>query len=66
MPFPKRGKTPYITRHGFGYSIFEHDEFGITTETTVYTDIELAVKYIVIKLTNRSGRQRQAFSNRVC
>lgn len=59
MPFPKRGKTPYITRHGFGYTIFEHTETGITTETTVYCDIELAVKYVVIKLRNHSGRQRK-------
>lgn len=59
MPFPKRGKTPYVTRHGFGYTVFEHYENGIFTETTVYVDIELAVKYMVIKMTNRSGRQRK-------
>ena len=28
-PLPCRGKSPYITRHGFGYSVFEHSEDGI-------------------------------------
>ncbi|RYF91016.1 MAG: cyclic beta 1-2 glucan synthetase, partial [Chitinophagaceae bacterium] len=37
MPLPCTGKTPYITRHGFGYSIFEHSEDGIETNATVYT-----------------------------
>jgi len=59
MPFPKRGKTSYITRHGFGYSVFEHGETGIVTQTTVFVDVELAVKYTVIKITNRSGRHRK-------
>lgn len=59
MPYPSRGKTPYITRHGFGYTVFEHTEADITTQTTVYCDIELAVKYIAIKVINNSGRQRK-------
>ena len=25
-PLPSRGATPYVTRHGFGYSVFEHTE----------------------------------------
>ena len=28
-PLPRRGKGTYVTRHGFGYSIFEHGEDGI-------------------------------------
>ena len=59
MPFPKRGRTPYVARHGFGYSIFEHSETGITTETTVYADIEDSIKFTIIKIRNRSGRQRR-------
>ena len=26
---PARGAAPYVTRHGFGYSVFEHTEDGI-------------------------------------
>ena len=56
---PCRGNSPYITRHGFGYSVFEHSEDGIYSEMTVFTDIEDPIKYIVIKLTNQSGRPRK-------
>ncbi|MBA3673916.1 MAG: cyclic beta 1-2 glucan synthetase, partial [Chitinophagaceae bacterium] len=58
-PLPCRGSSPYITRHGFGYTVFEHNEDGINSEMFVYTDIEAPVKYIVIKLRNFSGRQRR-------
>ncbi|MBC7745648.1 MAG: cyclic beta 1-2 glucan synthetase [Flavobacterium sp.] len=58
-PLPCRGSSPYITRHGFGYSAFEHSENGIYTEMTIFTDIEDPIKYIVIKLRNHSGRERR-------
>ncbi len=56
---PCCGQSPYITRHGFGYSIFEHSEDGIISEMCVYVDIEAAVKFIVIKLKNSSARPRR-------
>ncbi len=59
MPLPSTGNSPYITRHGFGYSIFEHSEDGIETEVTVHIDIEAPVKFIAIKIRNRSGRNRR-------
>lgn len=58
-PMPSRGKTPYITRHGFGYSIFEHTEGGIASELCVYVDLEAAVKFSVLKIRNSSGRLRK-------
>ena len=58
-PFPCRGTSAYISRHGFGYSIFEHSEDGIDSAMAVYTDIEHPVKYIVIKLHNKSQRLRR-------
>jgi cellobiose phosphorylase len=58
-PLPCRGQSPYITRHGFGYSIFEHSEDGIDSEMTVYVDIEAPVKFIVLKLKNNSNRDRR-------
>lgn len=58
-PLPCRGSSPYITRHGFGYSVFEHSENGIFTEMTFFTDLEAPVKYFVIRLHNHSGRTRR-------
>ncbi|MEO6189259.1 MAG: cyclic beta 1-2 glucan synthetase, partial [Saprospiraceae bacterium] len=55
---PTGGNSPYITRHGFGYSVFEHIEDGIHSEMIVYVDIAAAVKFIVLKLKNQSGRSR--------
>ncbi len=59
LPFPVRGKSSYITKHGFGYSSFEHIENGIKTEAIIYTDIESPVKFTVIKIRNNSGKLRQ-------
>ncbi len=58
-PLPCPGKTPYVTRHGFGYSIFEHTEDGIHSQLRVYVDLETSVKYSALTVTNRSGRVRQ-------
>ncbi len=48
-----------LTRHGFGYSVFEHEEDGIKSELTVFVDMESAVKFSVLKIHNQSGRARQ-------
>ena len=55
---PCRGAVPYVTRHGFGYSVFEHEEDGIRTELTVHVDGEAAIKFSALRITNRSGRPR--------
>jgi len=59
MPLPVRGKSPYVTRHGFGYSVFEHSEDGIVSEAWVYVDLEASIKFVVLKIQNRSGRVRK-------
>ncbi len=59
MPLPRRGETPYITRHGFGYSVFEHTERGIHSEVWVYVALDTAIKFIVLKVTNKTGRARR-------
>ncbi|MGE0930568.1 GH36-type glycosyl hydrolase domain-containing protein [Peijinzhouia sedimentorum] len=56
---PAGGASSYITRHGFGYSVFEHNEDGIYSEMTVYVDLEAAIKFTVIKIRNQSGRMRK-------
>jgi len=58
-PFPIRSTVPYLTRHGFGYSMFEHTENGIHSELWVYVDLVEAVKYSVLKLCNVSGQARR-------
>ena len=55
---PKGGPSAYIVRHGFGYSVFEHEEDGIHSEMCVYVDIECTIKFTVIKLKNNSGKAR--------
>jgi cyclic beta-1,2-glucan synthetase len=58
-PLPSRGTTPYITRHGFGYSVFEHSEDGIRSELWVYVAVDAGVKFSVLKVRNESGRSRK-------
>ncbi len=58
-PLPCRGETPYVCRHGFGYSVFEHVESGIQSELTVYVALDASVKFSVLKVRNESGRARK-------
>jgi len=58
-PSPARGATPYVIRHGFGYTVFEHTEFGIASELWVYVAMDAPVKFSVLKLRNVSGRPRR-------
>ena len=58
-PGPARGRTPYVVRHGFGYTVFEHTEHGITSELWIYVAIDAPVKFIVLKVRNRSGQMRR-------
>jgi cyclic beta-1,2-glucan synthetase len=57
-PLPCGGAMPYVSRHGFGYSVFEHTAGGIRSELWVYADLEDAVKFSVLKVRNGSGRTR--------
>jgi len=56
---PRGGRSSYITKHGFGYSIFEHIEEGIHSEMTVYVDKDAPVKFTVLKIRNYSGAIRR-------
>lgn len=58
-PLPAKGKTRYVSRHGFGYSIFEHEQDGIVSEFTVFVSLEHPAKFAVLKLKNISGRARR-------
>ncbi|MDR3567439.1 MAG: glucoamylase family protein [Syntrophobacteraceae bacterium] len=58
-PLPCRGTTPYVTRHGFGYSVFEHTERGIRSELWVYVALDAPVKFAVLKVRNETDRSRR-------
>jgi cellobiose phosphorylase len=58
-PLPARGATPYVIRHGFGYTVFEHTENGIASELWIYVAMDAPVKFSVLKLRNVSGRPRR-------
>jgi len=58
-PLPSRGANAYVSRHGFGYSVFEYSEGGIASELWVYVALDAAVKFSVLKVRNVSGRPRR-------
>jgi cellobiose phosphorylase len=58
-PLPTRGAVPYASRHGFGYSVFEHTERGIRSELWVYVGLGAPIKFTVLKVRNESGRSRR-------
>lgn len=65
-PSPARGATPYVIRHGFGYTVFEHVEDGIQSELWVYVSMAAPVKFMVLKLRNLSGRPRRLSVTAYC
>jgi cellobiose phosphorylase len=58
-PLPRPGTGSYTTRHGFGYSVFEHDEEGIHSELWVYVALDASIKFSRLKVRNLSGRERR-------
>ncbi len=56
---PARGQGDYVTRHGFGYSVFEHTEIGISSELWMYVALDAAIKYSVLKVRNESDVTRR-------
>jgi cyclic beta-1,2-glucan synthetase len=58
-PLPVTAAAPYLSRHGFGYSVFEVTERGISSELTTYVAADAPIKFAVLKLRNRSGKPRR-------
>ena len=56
---PVMTAATYTARHGFGYTVFESHEHRITSELTVYVAVDAPIKFLVLKLRNRSGRTRR-------
>jgi cyclic beta-1,2-glucan synthetase len=61
------GATPYVSRHGFGYSVFEHSEGGIHSELWVYVAwthrSNTRCSSCAICRLDRAGSPRPAMSN---
>lgn len=58
-PLPRRGTGRYVTRHGFGYSVFEHVEDGIASELWVYVALHAPVKFSVLRMRNTTRQTRR-------
>ena len=58
-PLPAPASAAYTSRHGFGYSVFEVTAEGISSELTTYVATDAPIKFVVLKLRNRSGRARR-------
>lgn len=66
MPGPASDGAPHVCRHGHGYTIFEHAQEGIFSETTVYVAIGAPLKFTAITLRNRSDRPRRVSITGYC
>jgi cyclic beta-1,2-glucan synthetase len=51
--------SPYVVRHGHGYSVFEHTSHGISLELTQYVPLDDSVKISRLKIRNLSPRVRR-------
>jgi cyclic beta-1,2-glucan synthetase len=58
-PLPAPGRSGYVCRHGFGYTVFEHLETGISSEMSTYVAMDAPVKFVSVKVRNQSGRPRR-------
>ena len=55
---PIREKSPYVVRHGQGYSRFDHTAHGIALELEQFVALSDSVKISRLKINNLSGRSR--------
>ncbi|WP_373888885.1 GH36-type glycosyl hydrolase domain-containing protein [Massilia sp. ST3] len=58
-PWPAPSGEPYLARHGFGYSVFEHRAQGIRSELRCFVAPDAPLKYAVLRLRNDSSAPRR-------
>jgi len=58
-PAPRRGAGTYEIRHGFGYSVFEHEAGDLASELTVYVASDAPVRFQTLRVRNTSRRVRR-------
>ncbi len=64
-PLPCPGRSGYVCRHGFGYSVFEHFESGIVSEMSTYVAMDSPVKFVTLKRPQPIGPVPAAVAHRV-
>ena len=57
--WPAASGEPYLVRHGFGYSVFEHRAHGIRSELRCFAALDVPLKYAVLRLRNDSTAPRR-------
>ncbi|MGF6272163.1 cyclic beta-1,2-glucan synthetase [Massilia sp. UYP11] len=58
-PWPAPSPEAYTTRHGIGYSVFEHRAHGIHSELRCFVAQDAPLKYSVLRLRNDSDAPRR-------
>ena len=56
---PIRGPGTYISRHGFGYSTFQHESHGIAAEMVQFVPLDASAKVTRLCLRNTGTSARQ-------
>lgn len=57
-PLPIREETPYVIRHGFGFSEFQHGSHGLSQKLIQFVPLEGSVKISVVSLKNEGNKDR--------
>jgi cellobiose phosphorylase len=55
---PVRDDQPYLVRHGFGYSVYEHESHGIFESLVQFVPLDDTAKISILKVKNVSDYQR--------
>jgi cyclic beta-1,2-glucan synthetase len=55
----REGTSPYVIRHGQGYTRFEHVSHGVSVELLQLVPLDDSIKISRLTLTNASGRTRR-------
>jgi cyclic beta-1,2-glucan glucanotransferase len=58
-PLPASDREAYITRHGQGYSVFEHTRSELGSELVLFVSPDEPIKFFRITLRNLSSRRRR-------
>ena len=58
-PQPAPAPAPYLTRHGAGYTIFEHHSHGLRQRLCVFTPPDAPLKILQLHLENTWDRARR-------
>ncbi len=56
---PIRGRGTYIARHGFGYTVFEHEANGIAANMVQFVPLDASVKVTRLTLRNANAAVRR-------